>query len=466
MLLVLAVLQSLAWSILLPAWQGADEPAHFAYTQRLVETRSIPWFPGGDPHDARSAFSTEFSTAAQWSGTFGVFINPSGRPPGSLVAERLWRRADAPLAHADRADGGYASAMGSPPLYYLYSAVPYVATSWSSIFDREFAMRIFNLPLLVAVVWLTWLIAGELLGPRRWPQTLATTAVALNPQLTQLAAVVNPDIMLSAEWIAFFYLAIIAIRRGPTRGRVLGMAGLCVASCLTHSRGLAILVPAVFVAASLAVRYRRPKRRAMVLAGAGAVVVGAIALYLALRYATAGVMSSIRLREFASYLWQFYLPKLGSMTPPPGPPWGVEQVFIDRFYGTYGALDVVFSPGALSLLKNFSIAAIVLAFVGLTTRRRGLRRWPDVLALFPVAAAAYLLLMHVAAFRSLITGGGDPVLTGRYMLPFMPVYGMAIALAVAWLPRRVAPIAAGVVVGGLCLLAVGAFGITLARYYA
>jgi hypothetical protein len=171
-------------------------------------------------------------------------------------------------------------------------------------------------------------------------------------------------------------------------------------------------------------------------------------------------------REFASYLWQFYLPKLGWMTPPPGPPWGVEQVFIDRFYGTYGALDVVFTPGALSLLKNLSIAAIVLAFVGLATRRRGLRRWPDIALLFPVAAVAYLLLMHAAAFRSLITGGGDPVLTGRYMLPFIPVYGMAIALAVSWLPRRVAPVAAGAVVGGLCLLSVGALGVTFARYYA
>jgi hypothetical protein len=465
-LLVLAVAQTLAWAIVVPPWQGPDELSHFAYTQRLVETRSIPWFPGGNPGDTRSAYSTEFNTAARWGGTFGVFINPSGKPPGSPVAEELWRRADAPLTHADRADGGFTSAMSNPPLYYVYSAIPYVATSWLSIFDRDFAMRMFNLPLLVAVVWLTWLIAGELLGPRRWPQVLATTAVALNPQLIQLAAVANPDMMLAAEWVAFFYLAVMAIRHGPTRGRVLGMAALCVASCLTHSRGLAILVPAAFVAGSLLIRYRRPRQRTLLAAAGGTAVAGAIAAYLALRYATAGDMSAARLRELASYLWQFYLPKLGSMTPPPGPHWGLEQVFIDRFYGTYGALDVVFTPGALSLLKNLSIAGIVLAFVGLATRRGGLRRWPDVALLFPVAAAAYLLLMHAAAFRSLIAGGGDPVLTGRYMLPFMPVYGMAIALAVSWLPRRVAPVAAGAVVGGLCLLSVGALGITFARYYA
>ena len=57
-------------------------------------------------------------------------------------------------------------------------------------------------------------------------QTLATAAVALNPQLTHLAAVVNPDLFLAAVWTAFFYLSILVITRGPTRGRVAGIARL------------------------------------------------------------------------------------------------------------------------------------------------------------------------------------------------------------------------------------------------
>jgi hypothetical protein len=154
------------------------------------------------------------------------------------------------------------------------------------------------------------------------------------------------------------------------------------------------------------------------------------------------------------------------MNPAIGPVWHARQVFIDRFYGTYGGLDVVFTPGALNLLNHLSLAAIVLAFVGLATRWSAVRRWWDIVALFAVAGAAYLFFMHLAAFRSLVEGTGDPVLTGRYLLPFMPVYGMAIALAVGWMPRRVAPVVAGAVVGGLCLLSIGAFGFALARYYA
>jgi hypothetical protein len=198
--------------------------------------------------------------------------------------------------------------------------------------------------------------------------------------------------------------------------------------------------------------------------GLGVLVVAVLGV--AVVSATGGDPTSLRVRQFASYLWQFYLPRLSFMDPPLGPYWHARQVFIDRFYGTFGGLDVVFTPGALNLLNRLSELAIVLAFVGLATRWRAVRRWPDIVGLFVVAGAAYLLFMHVAAFRSLVTGGGDPVLTGRYLLPFMPVYGMAIALAVGWMPRRVAPVVGGAVVGGLCLLSIGAFGFTLARYYA
>jgi hypothetical protein len=257
-----------------------------------------------------------------------------------------------------------------------------------------------------------------------------------------------------------------AIRHGPTRGRLLGMVALCVASGFTHGRGLAIVVPAALVAASLVIRYRRPGRRVLVVGAVATALVVAVGLYGAVVYATLGHPSSLRVREFASYLWQFYLPKLSFMNPAIGPVWHARQVFIDRFYGTYGGLDVVFTPGALSLLYDVSRAAIVLALVGLVTRHRSVRRWPDVVGLFVVAGAAYLFFMHLAAFRSLVSGTGDPVLTGRYLLPLMPIYGMAIALAVAWLPRRLAPVAAGVVVGGLSLLSVGALGFALARYYA
>ena len=170
-----------------------------------------------------------------------------------------------------------------------------------------------------------------------------------------------------------------------------------------------------------------------------------------------------------SYLWQFYLPKLPFMTPSFRPDWTVRDAFIDRFYGTFAQLEVYFSPGVMTLLARLTVAAVVLALVGLVVRLRSVRTRPAalwVLAVFVVGAAAYLLDMHVAAYRSLAAGAGDPVVTGRYLLPLITIYGLGIALAVSWLPRRVAGVAGGVVLGGLALLQLSAMGILLERFYA
>jgi hypothetical protein len=82
-----------------------------------------------------------------------------------------------------------------------------------------------------------------------------------------------------------------------------------------------------------------------------------------------------------------------------------------------------------------------------------------------VAVIGYLLLLHAAAFRSLLQGP-DPVITGRYLLPLMPLYGAGIALAVSWLPRRAAVSAAVVTLAGLTVLQVGALALVFTRFYA
>ena len=121
-------------------------------------------------------------------------------------------------------------------------------------------MRLANLPLLVVVVVFSWLVAGELLGRRRWLQTVATAAVVVQPQLIHLTATVNPDIALAAIWAAALYVMIRLIKAGPSRGRLAWLAALVALSCLTQPRGLALLIPAVAAVALAWRRARRPAR--------------------------------------------------------------------------------------------------------------------------------------------------------------------------------------------------------------
>jgi uncharacterized membrane protein len=83
---------------------------------------------------------------------------------------------------------------------------------------------------------------------------------------------------------------------------------------------------------------------------------------------------------------------------------------------------------------------------------------------FALVGAVYFL--HGAAFHSLVTDPLDPVITGRYVLGFLPLMGIGIALAVTALSRRLgAGVGAAVLAGG-ALLQLSALGLVVARFYA
>jgi hypothetical protein len=173
-----------------------------------------------------------------------------------------------------------------------------------------------------------------------------------------------------------------------------------------------------------------------------------------------------RAEGFISYVWQFYLPKLGFMSATIHPGYGVRQVFIDRFLGTFAQLEVSFSPATLDFLSRAAEVAALLAIVGLVAYRRRIARAPWVLAVLAVGALGYLAMLHAVAYSSLLASAGDPIITGRYLLPLLCLYGVGIALAVSWLPRILAALLSGATVAALAVLQLSALAIVLERFYA
>jgi 4-amino-4-deoxy-L-arabinose transferase-like glycosyltransferase len=455
-LLAVALVQAIAWICLLPPLQGPDETGHVSYTQKIVEAGTIPWRAvGWAPAEGTPPMSTEMEQAVYTAGIPPSWGQPAGKPAATGLDERRWDERRRALDGDARGDGGFTSAMAYPPLYYLYEAVPYAVTYPASIFDRAFAMRLANLPLLLAVVIFSWLVAGELFGRRRWLQTLATAAVVVQPQLIHMTAVVNPDIGLAAIWAAALYVMIRLVKEGPSRRRLAWLAALAIASCLTQPRGLALVIPAV---AAVALSLRSERRRPALAAVGAAYLAGAVLL---VHYATRGDLDAFRIRQFGSYLWQFYLPRLDFMTPALGPEWGVRDVFVDRFFGGFAQLEVVLPEALLSVVVVAVLVVGALAVAGLVVHRRALARRRDVAIVCGLAVVGYLLLIHAAAFRGLLIVP-DPAITGRYLLPLIPLYGAGIALAVSWLRREVG----AVVLVALTSLQLAAFGLLFERFYA
>lgn len=474
-LIVVGAIHVAAWIAVTPAFQGPDEAAHFAYAQHLAETGSPPEKVAGNGLTQ----STEQSQAMDWAGLHSLIGVVGARPAWSDVEEREWEKAEAALP-ADASDDGEGpnAVAGNPPLYYAYEAVAYHAAPGGSLFGRYYAMRITSALFYLVMIPFAWLIAAELFASL-WPRALVTAIVALQPKLAALGATINPDILLAAIWTAFLYVAVRTLRGGPTRGRLVALGLLSAASLLTHGRGLAILAPLAAVLLFTWLRHRPERREALRGIGlcVGILAAGAIAL-LAFRGLSGGggaysgdisgfADQSVSVRQFVSYLWQFYLPKLEFMAPTIGPQdYGFRQVYVAGFFGDYASLEITLPRTLVDILE----IGIVLLFLALYTlavaRWRTVRQWWDTAALILIAGLSMILLVHLVSYRNMLITPNDPLFAGRYLMPLVPIFAVGVTTVVAALPRRGAALAAGLIVGAEIVLALSGLGLSLVRFYA
>jgi hypothetical protein len=466
-LLAAAAVMGVAWATMVPALQAPDEIAHFAYTQRMAETHELPQ----DVVSGTSPYSTEVFVAADWANLISLVGNLAARPSTNPALVTAWRHEERMLpADARRNGTGSNPAHQNPPLFYTYELIPYEIASHGSFFDRLFLMRLACLPLYLATIVFTWLVAGELLPGRRWLQTVAAGVVAVQPQLAFVGSSVNPDVMLAAIWAAFMWVAIRTVKLGLTTRRVLAIGALSAASALTHARGFAILLPA---AVTLLVSYRRhgnvSRRVLAALAAAGVAAIGAGVAYIASGIGGAFTSSGgkpFSLREFASYLWQFYLPKLPFQDPMIGPHYTYKRGFIQTFYGIFGNLEVEFPHWIHSAELWFSLLLVAGVIVAVALRWRSVRAQGAVAVVLLSAIFGQIAALHIAAYRDMLSNPVDPIIVGRYLFPLITLFGAAVAIVVSVLPRRIAPyVGVTVVMAGLALELAG-LGMTAVRFYA
>jgi hypothetical protein len=155
------------------------------------------------------------------------------------------------------------------------------------------------------------------------------------------------------------------------------------------------------------------------------------------------------------------------MAPLPGNILGFEFVWVESFYGIFGSLDVFFPPWLMGQLYSVSLYGIVALLIFVVLRWDQVRRRLPELAILVAAGATYVLAFHYAAYNSLIgSGGTNSVLVGRYLLPLVPLMGLAIAFVTTSLPRRWGQYAGLAVLCAGVLLSFTALGLTFVRYYA
>lgn len=481
LLLIVTTAVGATWALIVPAGQAPDESAHFGYAQTLAERFDLPDTEPGETFSTEQQLAEEYSNVTQTAGS------PLTKPEWSSVGEREFDARQSRLNDGDRADGGHQSpdsgsnpARTNPPLYYLSEALPYLAASGGDLFDRWFLMRLWSVLLLVVATAATWLLIGEVIGPRRSLQLVGAGTVGLFPMATFTSSSVSPDGALIATWALAFWLGARLVRRGPSVGSVAALSLVTAAAVLTKATGYA-LVPAVAVvvlgslwSASARSPGREWARPAAIWAGvaflAFAVPVGAwlvLARVLdrrAVNEVPSAAGGSVVDVSLFDYLWQFYLPKLSFQAAiPPIQKLPVYDVWVKTGWGAFGWLEVRFPNWVYVALTAISALVIVGGIVSIALRRRP----GDIVlaAFFVVAVAALLAGLHWVEWRSIVNQG-TVFNQGRYLLPVLPLFGLLAAACIRLLPGRAGAAAGGAMLGGLLVLQAFALAIVSFRFYA
>ena len=167
--------------------------------------------------------------------------------------------------------------------------------------------------------------------------------------------------------------------------------------------------------------------------------------------------------QFLSYVWQFYLPKLPFMTrfrltadlP-------LYDVWIGEGWGAFGWLDVRMIGGLYPILAAITGAVAVLG-AAIVARLRG-RLKLELIAFFALTSVCLLGGLHLTEYRSVIAGDGG-VIQGRYALPVIGLFGLAVGLIVTRIPLRWRGPACATIVAALMVLQVLALATIGKAYY-
>ena len=460
-----AILRGFVWIGVLPPWQGPDEPAHYAFLERLGNW-SYPNRNGGLNNSASTALEASIEHTA-----YLYFLTHDPRRPLS-PEKRKTLPSEAP--NLSQSAPSALTAANYPPLYYALLVPFFRLPGLHTATSRLYAARVGSALFAGALVVLTFLLIRELV----FDDALAIAGAALislPPMITQASAIVNPDIGLTMACTALAVAALRVTRRGPSIRRLVAVALLAAAAALMKPYG--IVAAATIGGPLLAFPYVARRTGHAVGTGLGVCFAGGVLLF-AIRLRQLGLLTWTNARFSVDYLWQFYLPPLPLMSrvfiphsplSEPVPAW---QIWGITGVGDFGWVSTSLALGWVIAAALAVAATAAVAVGGFMFRRATLSRWQIVAAgSCGIALLLYVLGLHAAEAAQMIgsQGNGDPVqgriLQGRYLIPVAPLFLAALLVGVRAWSRRLALLTVGALIAVWFAISVAALN-TVIHFYA
>jgi 4-amino-4-deoxy-L-arabinose transferase-like glycosyltransferase len=430
-LFLASLARGLAFAVAIPAWQGPDEPAHYAYVERLA-TGGFPPFQSRD-----LVFSTAVNVSVQR--TITSFREHRADRPLTPQAERiLLKREPGGLSTAGN---GTLGAQDYPPLYYA-TLLPAYWLGGNTATNRLYAIRAVNALYGALFVLAIALLVLEV--TRHYRLSIATGMLAsLPPMVTQASATCTPDIALALFATASCW-ALVRLRRAASRSDLALAAAALLATALTKPVGaflaFILLVTVGWPWLLQTVRRMRPALR--IALGAAVAVTLAFAGTRAVNFAAAARHGALPTIRFGlSYLWQYYLPRLGFMKPAfdrslprtliePVPVW---STWVKTGAGYFGWLSAALPTWTYVVAVAGTVGTVLAGIAGILRKPTSEVSRTALRALCGIAA--FIFVLHVTEIVSLVNGTGL-VLQGRYVLPIIPLFALAFSAPLVHFSER------------------------------
>lgn len=426
----------LGWSLVTPVYEAPDEPQHVDLVRAVEQRLAYP------EYDALPL--SEQTLAAMRATGFSATGNPFERTREAVTALDAPPRAERPAFRdlgEDAPSEHVNPAPQHPPLYYALGAVWLLAVPDGAAVDLTvWSLRLLNVLLLAPVPLLVFAAARRLTG-RPAVGVLAAVLGLGVPQYLHIGGAVNNDPLLTLLFAALTVLAVAVAGGDLTRPTAVWVGLLGTLALLT--KGFALVLPAWLGSAYLVGCVRTGRWRDGV--GSAALGGGLVAVlggwWWVRNLAVHGELQTTLQRfpdanpGFEPTVWTWWSRTGG--------------YFVERFWGSFGWVDVTLSEGAVGAAMWTLLVLLALAFA-LRPREAPWWRADLVVALLPVVTI--FAVVAYGSYTNYAQSGRVTGMQGRYLFPGLP--GMAVVAATGLVAAagrwaRVLPLVALVAVGWL-----------------
>ena len=354
-LLMLFVAKQAFTVVIFPPFTGHDEVVHYAYIRTVADEHRVPVIP--ELEEWRIAWAEREEPPGDYIPTdlyaYQRYVldwccNPDDNPqyattpPGGMNLGGLIF------------PNGWQYAANHPPLYYLLMSPIYVASDWASPVAQQYVIRAAAIPIGIAIIVLTYLIAGLIFPRDRFMLAVAPTFVAFQTQFSYESAMVNNDILLVGMFTLLVYLLVRGVMTSFTPGSA-AVIGLVLGLGLLTKASMLSAAPLVAFAMVLGIGIVQVKRW-VALGAISGLVAGLVAFpwYLFL-YRTYGNLTALEQVKALQYSWTYR-----GRTPPSIPDLLFNADFAKwRWRETWGEFGwrLIHVEGLLSAGDRFTAAA-------------------------------------------------------------------------------------------------------------